>query len=313
MAESFSTCRVWGALLQCHSDAWCWAAQPCMPKDTPRAGRLGWHSGFPIRCHSHPAAQLHNLPHQTDTTRNAWLAALLLILCTVRELWHQAAHDSTEQELNFQLIRLAHAAVNAGLSDPTSLFLPMLHLLPQRVLLSYGEQVVLDTAQGLDKVYSQSVQDQYFERWHPASLRPTASEFLQLLEQGFLSAQVMKRAFALRTMFLHPAPSQSIPLECHYCGAVVHDPQMHVRGECLPSFLLQRGLRAQALRLLLLLLQGKVESLSSLVLLGGCYRLQFTLDGPQYPQLQPDRYPLESDRVTATGLCYSEGLSAGIS
>ena len=82
----------------------------------------------------------------------------------------------------------------------------------------------------------------------------------------------------------------------------------------MPSlFLLQSGLRAQALRLLLSIMQGTVESLSSLVLLGGRYRLQFTQDGPQYPELQPDRYPHQSDRVTATGLWYSEGLSAGIS
>ena len=88
---------------------------------------------------------------------------------------------------------------------------------------------------------------------------------------------------------------------------------MHVRDECLPFFLLQSGLRARALSLLLTVMQGTVESLSSLVLLGGRYRLQFTLDGPHYPELQPDRYPRQLDRVTATGLWYSEGLSTGIS
>ena len=150
-------------------------------------------------------------PKQTPLETLYRLAAPLLSRCTVRELWHRAAHDITEQELNFALNRLAHAAATAGLSDPTPLSLPLLHLLPQRVLLSYGEQVVLDTAQGLDEVYSQSVQDQYFERWHPASLRPTASEFLQLLEQGSLSAQVVKRAFALRTLFLHPPPQPVHP------------------------------------------------------------------------------------------------------
>ena len=59
-------------------------------------------------------------------------------------------------------------------------------------------------------------------------------------------------------------------------------------------------------------MQGTVESLSSLVLLGGRCRLQFILDGPHFPELQPDRYPRQSDRVTASGLWYSEGLSAGI-
>ena len=109
-----------------------------------------------------------------------------------------------------------------------------------------------------------------------------------------------------------PPPSQPIPLECHYCGTVVRDLQMHVRDECLSFFLLQSGLRARALRLLLSVMQGTVESLSSLVLLAGRYRLQFTLDGPHYPELRPDRYPHQSNRVTATGLWYSEGLSAGI-
>ena len=100
----------------------------------------------------------------------------LLSRCTVLELWHRAAHDCGDQDFNFTLNRLAHAAATTGLSDPTPLSLPLLHLLPQRVLLTYGEQVVLDTTQGLD--------DHYFERWHPASLRPTACEFLQLLEEG---------------------------------------------------------------------------------------------------------------------------------
>ena len=162
----------------------------------------------------------------------------------MQELWHRAAHDSAAQDYNFTLNRLAHAAVATGLSDPSPLSLPLLHLLPQRVLLAYGEQVVLDTAQGLDEVYSQSVQDQYFERRHPASLRPTASEFLQLLEQGSPGTLVVKRAFTLRTLFLHPPPptSQSIPLECHYCGTVVRDLPVHVRDDCLPFFLIQSNL-----------------------------------------------------------------------
>ena len=70
---------------------------------------------------------------------------------------------------------------------------------------------MLDTAQGLDDVYTQSVQDKYFERWHPTSLRPTAREFLQLLEQGSLSTLVIKRAFALRTLFLHSPPANPSP------------------------------------------------------------------------------------------------------
>ena len=92
----------------------------------------------------------------------------------------------------------------------------------------------------------------------------------------------------------------------------MRDLPVHVRDECLPFFLLQSSLRARALCLLLKVMQGTVESLSSLVLLGGRYRLQFTLDGPHFPELQPDRYPRQSDCITASGLWYSEGPSTGI-
>ena len=81
----------------------------------------------------------------------------LLSRCTVQELWHRAANNCANQDFNFTLNKLAHAAATAGLSDPTPLSLPLLHLLPQHVLLTYGEQVVLDTTQGLDDVYTQSV------------------------------------------------------------------------------------------------------------------------------------------------------------
>ena len=60
-------------------------------------------------------------PKQTPLETLYRLAAPLLSRCTVRELWHRAAHDNTEQELNFARNRLAHAAATAGLSDPTSL------------------------------------------------------------------------------------------------------------------------------------------------------------------------------------------------
>ena len=93
----------------------------------------------------------------------------------------------------------------------------------------------------------------------------------------------------------------------------MRDLPVHVRNECLPFFLLHSSLRARALSLLLTVMQGTIASLSSLVLLGGCYRLQFTIDGPHFPELQPDRYPHQSDRIKASCLWYGEGPSTGIS
>ena len=146
---------------------------------------------------------------------------------------------------------------------------------------------MLDTTHGLDDVYTQSVQDQHFERWHPT----TACEFLQLLKQGSLSTLVIKRGFTLRALILHPPPGQSIPLECHDCSTVVRDLPVHVRDECLPFFRIQRSLRARALCLLLTVMQGTVESRSSLGLLEGRYRLRFTLEGPHFPVVLARQVP----------------------
>ena len=119
----------------------------------------------------------------------------------MHDLWHQAAHDSTNWAFNYTLNRLPHAAAFDGLSCPSPLSLALLHLLPEHILLTYGEQVVLDVKQGLDELYEQAAQDKCFTRWHPASLRPTAREFVLLLQQGSLSAVMLKHSFALRAPF----------------------------------------------------------------------------------------------------------------
>ena len=102
-------------------------------------------------------------------------------------------------------MRLLMRRPRQALDSPTPMSLPLLRLLGERVL--YPD-VILEAKAGVDDVYTTTVSQAYhLDPAVPTQPMP-CSEFSQLLLRNRLTAQTIKRAFALRALCLHPPVRQ---------------------------------------------------------------------------------------------------------
>ena len=146
------------------------------------------------------------------------------------EFWLPAQHDT----LLAEVVALLNKEADAQGALP--LTVPLLSVLPHRVIATRGGVVLLDP-RAVEQVYASAKQHHSAEVAPMAVFPVSATYFVEHVLQGSFTPAEVHRTCSHRSMSLRGVPSGISLLQCHFCGALTGNLRDHVFMGCPSHFL----------------------------------------------------------------------------
>ena len=215
------------------------------------------------------------------------------------EFWLPAQHDTQSAEVVALLNKEADILARRGAQCAIPLTVPLLHLLPHRVIASRGGAVLLDP-RAVEKVYS-TVKQRNWTEVAPMTVFPvSATYFVEHVLQGTFTPAEVRRTCSHRSLSLRGVPPEVSMLECYFCGAMTWNLQDHVFVGCPSHFLAVQEAMYRALQVATVTAKGHLRGHGNYWSEDGQYSLRIGHDLEVWtaPSLDPGTHQL----VSTTGV-----------
>ena len=215
------------------------------------------------------------------------------------EFWLPAQHDTLSAEVPALLNKEADVLARRGAQGALPLTVPLLSLLPHRVIAARGGAILLDT-RAVEHVYASAKQQQWPDVAPMAVVPVSATYFVEHVLQGSFTPAEVRLACSHRLLSLRGVPAGLSMLECHFCGALTWDFRDHVFMGCPAHFLAVQEVMYRTLRLATVQASGHLEGYGSYGSGDGRHYLRIEQDREVWtaPSLDPGTHQM----VSTTGV-----------